>query len=114
MPELVVVLIAAPADQARPIARALVERGLAACVNVLPGAHSVYRWQGEIEEADEAVLVVKTRSAAVAALGAAVRELHPYENPELIALAIEDGLPAYLSWLVQSVQLPEDDAPYFH
>jgi periplasmic divalent cation tolerance protein len=114
MAELVVVMITAPADQAQPLARAFVERRLAACVNILPGVHSIYRAQDEIAEADEVVLLVKTRSAAVASLSAVVRELHPYDNPELIALPIEDGLPAYLSWLMQSVPLPEDDAPYFH
>jgi periplasmic divalent cation tolerance protein len=114
MAELVVVMITAPADKARTMARAFVERGLAACVNVLPGGHSVYRWQEGVRETEEVLLLVKTRSAALTGLSAAVRELHPYANPELITLPIEGGLPAYLSWLVQSVQLPEDEAPYFH
>lgn len=114
MAELVVVMITAPADKARPMARAFVERGLAACVNILPEIHSIYRWQEEVEETEEVLLLVKTRSAAVPGLSAAMLEMHPYANPELIAVPIEDGLPAYLSWMVQSVQLPEDDAPYFH
>ena len=114
MADLVVVVITAPSDKGRTIARAIVERGLAGSVNVLPGAHTVYRRQDGIRETEEVVLLVKTRSAAVTALSAAVQELHPYANPELIALSIEGGLPAYLGWLMQAVPLPEDDAPYFH
>ena len=113
--EFVVVMITTPADQGQRIARALVERKLAACVTVLPAAHSTYRWQGAIEEADEAVLMVKTRGEAVASLTEAVRDLHPYENFEIIALPIEDGSPSYLTWLLESVELPDaEEEHYFH
>ena len=114
MSEFVAVLITAPEAEAQILARTLVERKLAACVNVLPGAHSIYRWNDEVQEADEAVLVVKTLRGAVAALNKALRELHSDDTPELIALPIEDGNPAYLTWIAQSVELDEDEEPYYH
>jgi periplasmic divalent cation tolerance protein len=95
------VLLTAPDDEtARRIARALVEERLAACVNVLPGLRSIYRWQGQVEEADEVLLVAKTRAARVAALAARVRALHPYALPEVVALPVDDGSRAYLRWVV--------------
>ncbi|MPZ48484.1 MAG: divalent cation tolerance protein CutA [Dehalococcoidia bacterium] len=114
MSEFVVALITAPLAEAQPIARALVERRLAACVNVIAGGHSIYRWQGEVQEAEEAVLIVKTRRGAVPHLNEALRELHSHDTPELIAVPIEDGSPAYLTWLAESVELPDDEEPYFH
>ena len=102
----VVCLVTAPPDRAREIAEALVERRLVACVNVVPLVHSVYRWQGAVEHDDEALLVVKTTGAAVAALRDALGELHPYENFELVALAVQDGARAYLDWIADSVRLP--------
>jgi periplasmic divalent cation tolerance protein len=104
--EHVVCLVTAPPDQARAIAEALVERELVACVNVVPLVHSVYRWQGAVEHDDEALLVVKTTRAAVVPLTEALGELHPYENFELVALAVQDGAPAYLDWIAGSVSLP--------
>ena len=102
----VVCLVTAPPDQARPIAEALVERELVACVNIVPLVQSVYRWQGAVEHDDEALLVVKTTRAAVQPLTAALRELHPYENFELVALDVAGGAPAYLDWIGDSVRLP--------
>jgi periplasmic divalent cation tolerance protein len=102
----VVCLVTTPPDQARPIAEALVERELVACVNIVPLVQSVYRWQGAVEHDDEALLVVKTTRDAVAALTAALGELHPYENFELVALDVADGAPAYLDWIGGSVRLP--------
>lgn len=84
---------------AERLANALVEQQLAACVNILAGCDSVYRWQGGIERAHEVPLLIKTSEAAYPALESAVRELHPYDLPELIALKIDGGLPAYLGWL---------------
>jgi periplasmic divalent cation tolerance protein len=104
--EHVVCLVTAPPDQARALAQALVERELVACVNVVPLVHSVYRWQGTVEHDDEALLVVKTTRAAVAPLRDALGELHPYESFELVALAVQDGAPAYLDWISGSVSLP--------
>lgn len=91
------------ADVAARIARALVEERLAACVNVLPGVRSVYRWQGAVEEADEVLLVAKTTRAALPALRARLPALHPYELPELVAVEVADGLPAYLRWIADNV-----------
>lgn len=91
------------AEDAERIARALVERRLAACVNVVPGVLSFYRWKGEVCRDEERLLVVKTRSEALEALRAALVELHPYELPELVALPIEAGHPPYLAWLDDSV-----------
>src|SRR5687767_14357306 len=80
-------------NAALTLARALVQRRLAACVNVLGGCTSVYRWQGEIEESGEVPVLVKTRATRYAELEAAIRELHPYELPELVAVPIVRGLP---------------------
>lgn len=84
---------------AERIARALVEERLAACVNLLPGVTSVYRWQGAVETAGEVLLLAKTVPAQLEALTARVAELHPYEVPEVIALDVSGGLPAYLQWI---------------
>lgn len=84
---------------ANRIALAVVEAGLAACVNLLPRVQSVYRWQGAIESASEVPLLIKTTAGRYAELEAAIRALHPYDVPEIIALPIAQGLPAYLDWL---------------
>lgn len=89
---------------AADLAEALVERGLAACVSRLPGVISTYRWQGDICNDNEVLLLIKTTSAGFPALEAAVLELHPYEVPELIGVPIEHGHQAYLAWLAASVQ----------
>lgn len=94
------VLTTAPdREVAERLARTLVEERLAACVNVLPAMQSIYRWKGQIESASEQLLVVKTRTADYAAVEARIRALHPYELPEVIAVPILAGLPAYLAWL---------------
>jgi periplasmic divalent cation tolerance protein len=93
--------VAGPEDAER-IARAVVERGLAACVNVLPGVVSVYRWKGRVEREEERLLVIKTTSSRFEALRQAVVELHPYELPEVIALPIAGGHEPYLAWLDES------------
>ncbi|MCE2949291.1 MAG: divalent-cation tolerance protein CutA [bacterium] len=85
---------------AATIARALVERRLAACASVQSGCRSVYRWQGAVEQATEVPLLVKTTAARYPALEAALREMHPYELPEIVALSVADGLPAYLEWII--------------
>lgn len=84
---------------ARQLARHLVEARLAACVNVLEGCTSVYRWQGAVEEASETVLVIKTAQERYPALETFLRQQHPYELPEIIALPIAQGLPEYLDWV---------------
>ncbi|WP_072427706.1 divalent-cation tolerance protein CutA [Chitinimonas taiwanensis] len=84
---------------AESLARTLLERRLAACVNLLPVARSLYQWQGQIETADEIPMLIKTTAAQYAALQAAIQGLHPYAVPEIIALPVVAGLPAYLDWV---------------
>ena len=91
-------------DSAERIARALVGERLAACVNLLPGMRSVYRWQGRIEQADETLLLVKTTAQRYPALQARLPALHPYELPELVAVEAAAGLPAYLQWLADETR----------
>jgi periplasmic divalent cation tolerance protein len=86
-------------EQARLLARHLVEHRLAACVNIFPGARSVYRWKDRIEDAPEFVLVVKSRRDLFPRLRDAIGRLHTYELPEVIALPVVDGSDAYLKWL---------------
>lgn len=88
-------------ETANAIALAVVERRLAACVNILPRCQSIYRWQGTVETASEVPLLIKTTDVSYAALEAAIRERHPYEVPEIIALPIARGLPGYLNWLAE-------------
>lgn len=92
------------AEEARTIAHALVERRLAACVNIIPGIESIYRWKGEVETANEYLLVIKTAASAFAPLRDALGGLHSYEVPECIEVAINDGNPAYLDWIQKSVE----------
>ncbi|AVR90153.1 divalent-cation tolerance protein CutA [Thauera aromatica] len=84
---------------AQALAATLIEDGLAACVNVLAPCTSVYRWQGKIETATETPLLIKTTAAVYPALEAAIGARHPYELPEIVAVPVERGLPAYLDWV---------------
>lgn len=93
-------------ETAEAIAHALVEARLAACVNLLPPLRSVYRWQGAVETASEIGLLIKSTVQTYPALEAAIRARHPYEVPEIIALDITHGLPAYLDWLAQETLTP--------
>lgn len=86
-------------DTGRRIAAHLVEYRLAACVNLLPGIESCYRWQGEVQRDNEALLMIKTCAADYPGVEAAILELHPYELPEIIAVPLTGGLPAYLDWV---------------
>lgn len=94
------------ATNARQLARQLVERQLAACVNILPAVQSCYRWQGRLEESTEVPLLIKTTAAGYAALESAIRAQHPYELPEIVAIPVTQGLPAYLSWVQAQTQPP--------
>lgn len=85
---------------ARDLARKLVGEGLAACINLVPGLTSIYRWEGAVEEASEVLLVIKLSACGYPALEARVLELHPYDTPELIALAAEAVEPRYAAWLL--------------
>ena len=99
MPAVMVLTNAPDRAVARRIADALIEARLAACVNLLAECTSVYRWKGEIETAAEVPLLIKTRSEIYDEVEAAIRRLHPYELPEIIALPIERGSPDFLDWV---------------
>ncbi len=90
--------------EAERIGRAVVEERLAACVNILPGMRSIYRWQGKIEAGDECVLIAKTRAALFDALAARVRVLHSYSCPCIVALPLAAGVPDYLDWIRQATE----------
>ncbi len=100
MTDKIVVLTACDSEQqAKTMARHLVDQRLAACVNILPGARSVYRWKDQTEEASEFLLLIKSRRDLFDQLRAEVEKLHSYEIPELVALPIVDGSPNYLAWI---------------
>ena len=88
--------------KAREIAGFLVQKGLAACVNIIPEIRSIYKWNGEVCDEIERMLVIKTRSELFEELQRTVKELHPYEVPEIISLNIENGFPPYLQWIHDS------------
>lgn len=105
MTDHVLALVTAPdADVARTLARAIVEERLAACVSLVDGVTSIYRWEGKTEEAREVQLLIKTRADRLDALTARVAELHPYDVPEVIATPILGGLAPYLAWIDDSVR----------
>ncbi|WP_298598164.1 divalent-cation tolerance protein CutA [Zoogloea sp.] len=108
MPDTLLVLTNLPdAASAERIARLLVEQHLAACVNILAPCTSVYRWNDAIETAAEVPLLIKTTRARYPALQAALAEAHPYELPEIVAVPLEAGLPAYLAWVAAETTLPQ-------
>jgi periplasmic divalent cation tolerance protein len=90
------------------LAIVLIEQRLAACVNIMPAVQSVYRWQNAVEEVIEVTLVAKTTQARYDELEAAIKSAHPYEVPEIIAIPIAAGLPAYLEWVVQQTTKDDD------
>ncbi len=100
-----VVLVTVPPERAGEIARTLVAERLAGCVNVVGGLHSVYRWEGEIAEDPESLLIIKTTGERYPDLEARVRAMHPYEVPEIIALPFDRALPEFQSWLLASTTL---------
>jgi periplasmic divalent cation tolerance protein len=88
------------------LARTLVEQKLAACVNRLPAVNSVYRWQGAVERAIEVPLLIKSTRERLPEIQEVIRALHPYEVPEIVAIPVVAGLPAYLRWVVDETQPP--------
>lgn len=86
-------------EQAARVARALVEQRLAACVNIVPGARSIYRWKGQVEDASEWLLIIKSRRGLMDQLRVTMGKIHTYEVPELLAVPVVDGSEAYLVWL---------------
>jgi periplasmic divalent cation tolerance protein len=97
--KIVVLCTCAGEDEADRIARGLVEARAAACVNIVPGVRSVYRWQGAVESAAECLLVIKSSRERFDELRAAIEKLHSYELPEVVALPVVDGAPDYLNWI---------------
>jgi len=107
MTDKIVVLTACDSEMlAEQLARHLVERRVAACVNILPMARSIYRWQEKIQDAGEWVLLIKSRRDQFAALRTEIQKLHTYEVPEVIALPVVDGSEAYLDWLDGQLTTP--------
>ena len=96
---MLLLLTTTPADHAERIARALVDERVAACVNVVPGVVSIYRWKGAVTRDDEVLLVIKTRDDKLAALREAIRRVHPYEVPEIVAISPVDVDAAYARWV---------------
>lgn len=92
-------------DAALRLAQGIIERRLAACVNILGGCTSVYRWKGAVEEATEVPVLMKTRAARYSELEAAIRALHPYELPEILAVPAVRGLPDYLEWVAEETAI---------
>jgi len=91
---------------AEKLAEALIHKRVAACVNILAPCRSVYRWKGAVQHDEEHPVLIKTTRERYAALEAAIREAHPYELPEIVAVPIERGLPAYLDWVAAETTLP--------
>jgi periplasmic divalent cation tolerance protein len=102
--KIVVLTSCATVADAERLARALVAGRLAACVNVVPGARSFYRWKGEIESSEECLLIIKTSRDLFAALSVEMEKLHPYEVPELLALPVVAGAAHYLGWLQSNLR----------
>src|SRR5258708_38808170 len=100
----IVLTTAGSEEEARKIARHLVEKRLAACVNISPQIESIYRWQGKVDSAREWLLLVKTTQERFAEVRDAIRKLHSYELPECVAINVEDGSSEYLQWLGESVK----------
>lgn len=109
MTDKIVVLTTCDSEkQAAKLARLLVEHRLAACVNILPKARSIYRWQEKIEDAAEWILLIKSRRDLFAGLRAEIQKLHTYDVPEVIALPVVDGSEAYLAWLDEQLTAPAE------
>lgn len=98
----VVLTTAGSADEARKIARALVDQRLAACVNIVPRIESIYRWESKVESAEEWLLIIKTTAARFPAVRGAILAHHGYDLPECICLTVEAGEERYLEWLKDS------------
>ncbi|HLH19467.1 MAG TPA: divalent-cation tolerance protein CutA [Bryobacteraceae bacterium] len=102
--KLVILSTCASEAEAATLAGLLIERRLAACVNVVAGVRSFYRWQGKVESGQEALLVIKSSRGRFAELRAAIEQAHSYDVPEIIALPIEDGAAPYLAWMQENLE----------
>jgi periplasmic divalent cation tolerance protein len=101
----IVLTTTASPEEANRLARTLVEERLAACVTLIPGVQSIYRWQGEIETSTETLLLLKTGAGQLSALEARLHELHSYQTPEFLVLPVESGSSPYLEWLYSNLAL---------
>jgi len=106
--KIVVLSTCASPEEAEKIARALVEKKLAACVNILPAVRSIYRWKDGIEDDQETLLLIKSSRALFGELRAEIQKLHSYEIPEAIAIPIVDGLERYLEWIADALRTERD------
>ncbi len=104
MERVMVVFVTAPRGKGAEIARRIVEKRLAACVNVVSGVKSVYWWQGRIEDSEEDLLVLKTSESRIDELISFIKSIHPYEVPEVIAFPVEKGLGEYLAWVLNETR----------
>ncbi|HYO67176.1 MAG TPA: divalent-cation tolerance protein CutA [Archangium sp.] len=105
MTDAILVMVTAPtADKAAELARTLVEEGLAACGNVVPGLRSIYRWEGKVHDEPEALLILKTRASHFEALRERVVQVHPYQCPEVLRLDVAEGHAPYLQWIRDNVR----------
>ncbi len=103
----ILVLVTAPnADTAAALARTLVEEGLAACGNLIPGLRSIYRWEGKVQDEAEVLLLLKTRASLFEPLRARLVALHPYQVPEVLRVDIAEGHAPYLAWILDSTRAP--------
>ena len=104
--QILVVLITMPSQrEAVRIAQAVVRKKLAACANIVSPVTSIFRWKGNLEKSREALVIMKTTPRRYAALAKAVRSMHPYEVPEIIALKVTKGLPRYIAWVHQETTI---------
>ena len=109
MTDKIIVLSTCPSrEEAERIGKAIVEARLAACVNLVDGIHSIYLWKGEMEQNTEVLLVIKTRRELFNALRERLSQMHTYEVPEVLAVPVIDGSPAYLDWIDREVAPPEN------
>lgn len=99
MPDEIIILVTSPQAESEAIGRRLVEEGLAACVNIVPGIKSIYRWQGEMHVDSEELLVIKSHQRLFENLEKRVKELHSYDVPEIISIPITNGSQDYLNWM---------------
>lgn len=101
--DVLLVISTCPADHAQSLAETLVGERLAACVNIMPAVRSVYRWEGAVCADAESLLLIKTTRVGYAALESRISQLHPYDVPEILAVPVDAGLPAYLRWVEEAV-----------
>ena len=107
--KIVLLSTCATREEAEKLARLLLDARLAACVNVIPGVRSYYRWKGAIESADECLLVVKSSRDLIGSIGAVLEKEHSYEVPELLALPVVEGAANYLNWLLANLRSGPDE-----